>query len=127
MKVDALKSKLTKQYHISGWVGALKDLFTRVVFYVTALNFVLLAATAYHTTLRETIQSQLPWLTFPVFLGVLVVLVLISMVIEYKIVLPSTIAYLNEQGYKHQNPIRAQLDRIEKMLADMQEREKKQK
>lgn len=115
-----LWAKITRQHNPGYQIGGIKDLLIRVLFYVSGINFVLLAATAYHTTLREPIHQWMPWFTFPMFLGILVVLVSLSMVLEYKLVLPSTMAYLNLQQYKHQNPIKAQLDRIEATLAKMQ-------
>ncbi len=120
--VSWLWSKLTRQYNVGGFVGGIKDILTRVILYVSFINFLLLAVTAYHTTLESTLRTWMSWMTLPIFVGILTVLVLISMVIEYKIVLPSTIAYLNLQGYKHQNPIREQLDRVERTLADIQEK-----
>jgi len=114
--------RLTKQHNIGSWVGGLKDIFTRALFYVTAINFLLLAATAYHTTLRDALlERQLAWMTFPVFIGLLLVLILVLMVVEYKLILPSTMAYLNAQVYKHENPIRRQLNRIEETLKALQD------
>jgi hypothetical protein len=114
-----LLAVLIQQRKTGYWIGGAKDLLTRVFFYVTALNFILLAATAYNTTLREPLHEWFPWLTFPLFLAILAIVLAFSMVLEYKLVLPSTIAYLNQQGYKHQNPIREQLDRIENELRNL--------
>jgi len=114
-----LKGKITKQYNTGSWIGGAKDLLGRSLFYVGVINFALLAVTAYHTTLRDVLSVWIPWLTFPIFMGALIAIVLASMVIEYKLILPSTIAYLNSQSYKHQSLLRMQLDRIEKTLADM--------
>lgn len=112
--------RLTKQYKVSSKIGGVKDLLMRTLFYVTAVNFVLIAATAYHTTLRDTLLVWIPWLNFSTFLGVLVVGLLLMMILEYKIVLPSTWAFSNRQQYEHQNLIRKQLDRIEETLEEMQ-------
>lgn len=122
-----VRNGLTKQYNMGSWIGGLKDLIMRVLLYVAIINFVLIVATAYHTTLRETLQVWIPWLTFPMFLGSLVVLLLLVMVLEYKIVLPSTWSFVNRQQYEHKSPIKEQLDRIEKMLADIQKGEVQEK
>ena len=114
---------LTKQYKISGKIGGAKDLLMRTLFYVSIVNFILIAATAYHTTLRDIVNTWLPWFNFPIFLTVLVGGLLLMMILEYKIVLPSTWAFTNRQQYEHQNLIREQLDRIEKTLSEIQKRQ----
>jgi len=117
-------SRLTNQYKVSGKIGGLKDLLGRTLFYVSIINFILIAVTAYHTTLRDTLLSWFPWLNFSIFLGVLVVGLLLMMILEYKIVLPSTWAFTNKQQYEHQSLIRKQLDGIEKTLSEIQEKQR---
>ena len=113
----------TKQYKISGKIGGFKDLLMRTLFYVSIINFMLIAVTAYHTTLRDTLQAWFSWLSFPIFLGILVVGLLLMMILEYKIVLPSTWVFMNKQQYEHQNLIREQLDKIEKTLGEIQRKQ----
>ena len=112
-------TRLTKQYKVSGKIGGFKDLLGRTLFYVSIVNFILIAATAYHTTLRDIVHTWLPWFNFPVFLGVLVAGLLLMMILEYKVVLPSAWAFSNRQQYEHQNLLRKQLDRIEETLEEM--------
>ena len=116
-------ARLTKQYKASGKIGGAKDLLMRTLFYVSIINFILIAITAYHTTLRDTLLSWFPWLNFPIFLGILVVGLLLLMVLEYKIVLPSSWAFSNRQQYEHQNLIRKQLDKIEETLSEIQKKQ----
>lgn len=117
---------LTKQYKVSGKIGGFKDLLMRTLFYVSIINFILIAVTAYSITLRGTLQSWFPWFNFPIFLTVLVVGLLLMMILEYKVVLPSTWTFTNRQQYEHQNLIRKQLDRIEQTLKKIQDGEKGQ-
>jgi len=116
-------SRLTNQYKVSGKIGGLKDLLGRTLFYVSIINFILITVTAYSTTLRDTLQMWFPWLNFPIFLGILVVGLLLAMILEYKIVLPSAWAFTNKQQYEHQSLIRKQLDGIEKTLSEIQEKQ----
>ena len=116
--MNRLLLKIIKQGDIDVWLGGAKELVMRTMFYITAINFLLIAVTAYHTTLRP----YLP-ISFWGFLAFLVVVVIIAMVIEYKIILPSSIAFLNAQVYKHRNPlvddileIKKKLERIEANL-----------
>jgi hypothetical protein len=92
-------------------LGALKDLAIRSAFYITVLNFAQISVTAYYTTLRY----YLPF-NFYMYFALLVVLIMAMMAFEYFVMMPSQIAWLNEQMYKHQNPIVSDLRRIEKRL-----------
>ena len=116
-------SRLTNQYKVSGKIGGAKDLLGRTLFYVSIINFILITVTAYSTTLRDTLQMWFPWLNFPIFLGILVVGLLLAMILEYKIVLPSAWAFTNKQQYEHQSLIRKQLDGIEKTLSEIQKKQ----
>jgi hypothetical protein len=100
----------SKQIRVKA-LGAAKDLAMRSAFYITLLNFAQISVTAYYTTLRY----YLPF-NFYVYFALLVVLIMAMMAFEYFVMMPSQIAWLNEQMYKHQNPIVKDLRRIEKRL-----------
>jgi hypothetical protein len=100
-------------------IGALKDILTQTLFYVSAINFILIAATAYGTTLGGPIQHSFPWLKFPVFMGFLFLVVITGMFIEYKYVYPSLYCFKNQQEYTHENLIRKDLEEIKRTLKDM--------
>jgi len=125
MLLKVLKRGVMRQHAVGSWLGGLKDLIMRVLLYVSLINFLLIVATAYNTTLRDTLQVWAPWLSFPVFLGALVLLLLLLMILEYKVVLPSSWSFVNKQQYEHQSPVKEQLDRIEKILENMQNGEKR--
>lgn len=119
--MNRLLSKIIKQRAIGPWLGGAKNLLMRTVFYISAINFLLLAVTAYHTTLRP----YLP-ISFWGFLGILVAILVVAMVFEYTIVLPSSMVFLNRQVYKHKNPlvedvleIKEKLERIEAKLTSL--------
>ncbi len=108
-------SRFTKQYKVFGAkLGGLKELAMHTAFYVTIINFTLIAVTAYGTTLRDPLLQTVPWITFPIFIAALILLVLIGMVFEYKFVYPSIWAFRNEQQYKHSNPIRKDIELVRK-------------
>lgn len=120
MKLQSVKNEALKQYNLGPWLGGLKDLAQRTVFYVALLNFVLISITAYNTTLKAYILPHIPWFSFPIFIALLLLLVAVAMVLEYKFILPSTLSYLNRQFYIHQNPIRSDLDKILKKLEKLE-------
>jgi len=111
-----LLHKAAKQYSTGPWLGGLKDLASRAVFYLSLLNFIQISATFYYITLKPNYQWFLPWVSFGAYFGILMFLVLIVMFLEYKFVIPSTYMFLNRQEYLHQNLIRKDLRRLQEKL-----------
>lgn len=107
--------KILKQRDVGSQLGGAKELLMRTMFYITAINFLLIAVTAYHTTLRVYFP-----ISFWGFLGILVAIVVIAMVLEYKIILPSSIVFLNTQAYKHKNPLVDDVLEIKKKLESIE-------
>lgn len=98
-------------------IGAIKELFGRTSFYITIINFFLLIVTAYYTTIRNFIP-----ISFISFMAFAVFLVGVAMIIEYVVILPSSMAFQNLQAYKHTNPFK---DDIKLVLKRLDEIEKK--
>lgn len=107
-----LYERILKQYSIGPWLGAFKDLFSRTMFYMTPVNLFMLAATTYHVTAHDYIAQFAPWINFWMFFGGLVFVGACAMVIEYKVIFPSSVTFSNTMGYKHGNLIRRDLDTI---------------
>jgi len=109
-------------------IGGGKELVIRTAVYLSVINFALIAPTAY-AVLKPSIVDIVPWMSFGVFMGILVGLVLVIMFLEYKFMMPSHIAFLSGQKYKHENPFREDLEeanerlkRIEKKLGIEEEK-----
>jgi len=105
-----------KQRRVSKVIGAVKELMSRVTFYVSVLNFLMLAVTAYYTTIRHVLP-----IPFWIFFAILIVIVIIAMILEYTIVLPSQIAFINWQVYTHENLIRRDLEKVMKKLEEIEQ------
>ncbi|KKN23701.1 hypothetical protein LCGC14_0902260 [marine sediment metagenome] len=113
--------QLGKQYNLGPWLGGFKDLASRTMVYVSAISFTQITATFYYTTLFPNLKETVPWLTFWMFFGTLVLMVLVIMLIEYKFILPSSYTFLNEQEYKHENLIRKDIRLLqEEMKTEIQ-------
>lgn len=97
------------------YIGALKELFGRTSFYITVINFFLLIVTAYYTTIRNFIP-----ISFLSFMAIAVLIVCIAMVIEYIVILPSSVAFQNHQAYKHTNPLKDDVKLILKRLDEIE-------
>ena len=92
------------------------DAFSRVSFFVGAANTVMLVAMFYVTTAGPWLVERLPWLTLPVFMALAVFAIVVAMVLAYVFLLPSAMSFFNLHFYKHNNPIRRDLDRIKEKL-----------
>lgn len=122
---DSIKNfvqhKLLKQYKL-GWIGGFKDILTMVIFYMSIINFCLVAVTAYNTGLREWLLIYFPWMKVYIFYGFLFLIALIAMIIEYKFVYPSFYAFRSQQEYKHQSPIQRDLSKCLEELKEIKDR-----
>ena len=107
-----LRSLILKQYNIGGWYGGARQAYGKAMGYQGATNAVLLSVTAYNTLLlRPEMAKFTEWLTFPMFMAFLACVLTVSMLFAYKVDIPSSYVFGNEQSYKHNNLIREQLDR----------------
>lgn len=109
--------KIPEQKKVSPFWGGIKELLGRAMFYVGIINFILIMITAYHTSIKDIMS--IPFWTF--FL-VLTAILFIVMVFEYIVILPSSISFSNRQSYKHDNPIKDDMNRILKKLDDIEQR-----
>lgn len=107
--------KIPEQKKVSPFWGGIKELLARAMFYVGIINFILIMVTAYHTSIKDIMP--VPFLTF--FL-ILTAIVFVVMIFEYVVILPSSIAFSNGQSYKHDNPIKDDMNKILGKLDDME-------
>ena len=103
-------------------LGGLKTILIHTVFYVNMANFVLIALTAYNTTIKTYLVAYAPWLTLPIFMVIIMVFTGVAMWLEYKYVYPSYIRFQNQQEWEHQNLIRDELTKITQELRELKEK-----
>lgn len=108
--------RIPEQKRVSPFLGGLKELFSRVMFYVGIINFILIVVTAYHTSIKDIMP-----IPFLAFFSILIVGLFVAMIFEYIIVLPSSVAFSNRQSYKHDNPIKEDMNKILKKLDNIEE------
>ncbi len=119
---STLKDRFPKQYNVGPWLGASKDLLARALFYMTPINLFMLTATTYHVTAKAYISQFAPWINFWMFFGALVFIAICAMVVEFKVVFPSSVSFSNIQNYKHGNLIRQDLERAMKKISEINEK-----
>lgn len=90
-------------------------MFAHAVFYVSMVSLAMLAATFYHTTLREWASLYFGIeMTFWMFCVGLLAVVVFGILVEFVISVPALIAVSNEQMYKHQSPIKTDFEDVKK-------------
>jgi BMFP domain-containing protein YqiC len=109
--------KIPEQKKASPFWGGIKDVLSRAMFYISIINFILIMVTAYHTSIKDIIP--IPFWTFFIVLSTLLFVV---MIFEYVIMLPSSVVFSNRQSYKHENPMRDDMNRILEKLDIMERR-----
>jgi len=100
-----IKRLLSKQYNTGDYIGGAKDLIMRTMFYVTGLNFILGAGTAYMVYARE-------WLDIKLFMILVGIFVVLCGLFEYKVVIPSNWKWINQQRYKHGEPLKEDIQKV---------------
>lgn len=109
--------KIPEQKKASPFWGGIKELLGRAMFYIGIINFILIMVTAYHTSIKDIMPVP-----FWVFFLSLTVVLFIVMIFEYIVILPSSIVFSNRQSYKHENPIKDDMNKILEKLVSMEQR-----
>ena len=103
-------------------IGGIYALYAGIGIYQGLFNTLLIAVTAYNTTLRSYFVAIFPWFNFITFLIVAGVGNILIMIIHYKFIVPSIITYGNQQAWKHNNLGKLLLEEInskcDKLLTD---------
>ena len=82
-------------------IGAVKEIFSQTVFYMSILNFIMIGFTAYNTTLRPYIVEYFDWMQAWMFILILFVILIIGMFIEYIFIMPSYYSFRGKQYSEH--------------------------
>jgi len=107
-------------------LGGILTLLQRCQFYFSLLNFLMILATFYYTTLRHILP-----INFILFLVIMAGLLLVLMLVEYIVVYPSFVAFQMHQAYKR-NPlvkdvgeIKEEIRELKKILKEVKALEKR--
>ena len=107
-----------KQKNVGNHWGIFANVAAQLSILIAMLNLLLLIATAYNTTLREWFEQYGIPLNFLAFMGLIALLLLVAAVLVYKFALPSYFSAVNDQIYKHDNPIRKDIEQVQKSIDD---------
>ena len=95
------------------WLGGFQiQLIYSQSYYISFINSGFMACMFWYTTAGPSIRPYAPWIQFWMF-GLLMISVVISvMVLDYVFIYPSRQGYLNQQAYKHVNPVAYDLQKL---------------
>ena len=114
MPENLRKERMIKQINIGNWWGALMTLAGRLNIYYSTISLVLVAFFAYPTVSGFIVNYTGISIPFWIFILIVILAPVVVMILEYKYSLASYIAFNNEQAYKHDNPIRRDLVKLQK-------------
>jgi len=105
-----------KQKNIGRHWGIVANVAAQLSILIAMLNLVLLITTAYNTTLSGWFRAYGIPINFVTFMGLIALLLFVAAVLAYKFALPSYFSAMNDQVYKHDNPIREDIKKIQDTL-----------
>ncbi len=114
---NILKQKKTGH----GW-GAFIQLISQLSPVIWAVNIALLAPTAWETVFRDWLYEHGLYLSFTHFMLMLVALFGVTMVVLYKLGLPSFFSFFNSQFWQHDNPMAKKMEDISKGIKGLEDR-----
>ena len=120
----SIARSILAQYQVGTWLGGIRSIFTQAQFYLGMVQFGMVAVLAYDGSIGHQLKIWMPWISFWWYASVLVVAYLCLMAFEWKVVYPSIVALSNQQVYKHDNPMVADLQQIKRDI-DLIKRELK--
>jgi len=105
--------KPPKQRETGTVIGGILTLLQRCQFYFSLLNFLMMLATFYYTTMRHFIP-----IPFILFLLAMSALLLFVMIVEYVWLYPSFVAFQVTQAYKR-NPLVKDVEELKKEIKEI--------
>ena len=110
---------LFKQKNVGRQWGIFAQTVTQISIFITLINLLLLAVTAYNTTLRGWFEYYNVPLNFWMFMLLLAILLLVAAVLAYKFALPSFFSFWNEQFYTHDNQLRKDIESLQRSVDEL--------
>lgn len=108
--------QIMRQITTVKWWGKFKYLLQHITFYATIIILINTSIAAYTTGVDPWLRQhniQIPYLAF--LIGIIVIL-LLALIFEYKLTLPGFHSVWNEQWWRHDNPMRQELEAMRKEL-----------
>ncbi len=106
-----LKEKFLTQINTGQWWGGFKAVVSSASSYASWVSMGMQAVVLYTVTspMMNEKNISIPFWTFVLIIAVFAISILIF---EWKVTIPSAVKFTNSQTYKHENPIRRDLEMI---------------
>ena len=114
-----MNNKIFRQKNIGTQWGMIAQTVAQISIFIAIINLLLLAVTAYNTTLRVWFEYYSIPLGFWTFMSVIAVLLLIAAIAAYKFALPSFFSFWNEQFYTHDNQLRKDIENLQLSIDEL--------
>jgi len=96
------------------YIGGILETYQRSGIFISAVQFLVVIIILYTTSAQPFIERYIPWLSFTLYMLVVIVGIMILMTLVKLLVIPSAYTFLNQQMWKNNNPMRAKLEKLEK-------------
>lgn len=103
-------------------IGGVYSQMTRTLGYWSMFQALILLFLGWDSNMGHIINGWFPWMSFPIFLAVVVGGFLFVSLLDLVFILPTVYAFNNRQAVKHDNPV---YDKIEVMEMEIQRINKK--
>ena len=97
-------------------LGMIIQTFGGAMGWITLATFVFSGMSAWSSPAMLVARGWFPWLSFPVFIGLILLLILFLMWLQHKFAQPSIMVYWNKMFYEQDNPMTRDLKEIKKKL-----------
>lgn len=101
-----------KQRYTGQVIGGIVDTTARAAIVLNGIMLLSNLLILYSTT----VTKYTPWISFTVYSVILAVVILVILSAAWRYILPSSYGFYNHQVWKHDNPMRVAIERIEKKL-----------
>ena len=121
MKAKRLKELLLRQHDIGRWWGGFRTVASNTSMYITLFNMALLVPMAYVTWVAPWFLEREIVFPFGIFIGVIFFGGMSILLIEYKLLTPSGFSFWNDQWWRHNNPIKKKMNKMDRRLKAIEE------
>lgn len=121
--------KLILKQHMIPIVGGIKAQLISVMAYGSMMSLLLIIITAYNTPTVQWVGRFIPHWSIWTFFGILAVCLLVLLIIDYKLITPSSYRYTSTQMAAHESPLykvaKATQNEVKELKEKLEQIEKK--
>lgn len=105
---------MIKQKYTGQGIGGTIDSIAKAAVFLNGIMLVSNLLILYSTT----VEKYTPWINFTVYAVILILVIILVLLAAWRYMLPSAYGFSNHQIWRHDNPMRDAILRIEKKLDD---------